>query len=177
MRKFIVFALCFVFVFTAVHKVSAYSLLGGKHKTNNIKYNFVGFEGTYDKIGKPFNDAILDWNATNTKINFAWSSSGYQITVKAKDFGNVSWSGRCTNYRQYITFGDYVDSVIEGNLYYLNRSTYSANKVKGVWAHELGHALGLDHVSGSNKLMYDNDGRTVYKPTTDEVNGVNALYK
>ncbi|WP_177184550.1 matrixin family metalloprotease [Psychrobacillus sp. OK032] len=46
----------------------------------------------------------------------------------------------------------------------------------GVLSHEIGYALGLGHVSGPNKLMYDNDGRTVFKPTSDEIDGVNYLY-
>lgn len=180
MKKFIIFTLFTILVFSTAQQAYAYALLGGKQKTNNIKYYPLDFNGTYEKIGKPFNDALADWNATKTKISFTYNTnglSGNQITVKAKDYGNVPWSGRCTNYRDWIVAGDYTDSTVEGNLWYLNKSTYNTDDVKGVWAHELGHALGLEHVSGKDKLMYENDGRTVYKPTSDEVNGINYLYK
>ncbi|NRG47577.1 matrixin family metalloprotease [Bacillus sp. CRN 9] len=177
MKKSISFALCFIFLFAVAQQTYAYALLGGKHKTNNLKFRITDFNGTYDKVGKPLNNAIADWNATSTKISFTSGGVGSEITIKAKNFGNVSWSGRCTNYRDLIIAGNYTGSVIEGNLYYLNQNSYSANKVKGVWGHELGHALGLAHVNGTNRLMYSTDARTVYKPTSDEINGVNSLYK
>lgn len=179
MKKLLIFILCTFLTFAIVQQVYAYSLLGGKHQTNNITYVIRDFNGTYDKVGKHLNTAISEWNATSTKISFsALSGTGRpQIVIKSDDYGNTGWSGRATNYREWVTFGDYVDSVVQGNLYYLNQTGYDSNDVKGVWSHELGHALGLGHVSGSNKLMYDNDGRTVYKPTQDEIDGVNSLYK
>lgn len=177
MKRLLIFSIAILLVLSVSQQVFAYAYLGGKHTSNSISYTPRDFNGTYDKVGKPFNDALADWNATATKINFFYNATTPKIVVKANDYGNVSWSGRCTNYRELIVGYNYSDSVIEGNLYYLNKSTYSASKVKGVWAHELGHALGLAHVSGSNKLMYDNDARTVYQPTYDEVDGINALYK
>lgn len=179
MKKLIVFTLCMFLTFAAAQYAYAYELLGGKHKTNNITYTTRDFNGTYEKIGQQLGNAIADWNATSTKITFSAHLGSTtirpQIVIKSDDYGKTGWSGRATNYREWVTTGDYVDSVVQGNLYYLNN--YGASTVKGVWAHELGHALGLDHVSGDNKLMYDNDGRTVYKPTSDEINGVNSLYK
>jgi hypothetical protein len=63
------------------------------------------------------------------------------------------------------------------NTYYTD--SYSSQKRKGVITHELGHALGLSHenrLGPGGSVMYDNDGRTVYSPTQDDINGVNAIY-
>jgi hypothetical protein len=63
--------------------------------------------------------------------------------------------------------------------------TYPANKAQGLWAHEFGHALGLNHNDGSPScgsvtLMYSTEYRyntcNVYTPKADEENGVNSLY-
>lgn len=174
MKKVVILGSVVGALFIGNHYVDAYALLGGKHTTTSLKYAIKEFDGTYSKVGAPLNSAVADWNATATPINFSANQTSYKITVTAKNYGNVSWSGRCTNSKDLQ--GRYISSAISGNLYYLNQGSYSTSKVKGVWAHEFGHALGLAHVSGTSKLMYNNDDRTVYKPTSDEVNGVNYLY-
>ncbi|WP_214712933.1 MULTISPECIES: M57 family metalloprotease [unclassified Exiguobacterium] len=175
MKKVLILGILFSALFFTVQHVDAYALLGGKHSTASLNYAIKQFDGTYTKVGAPLNSAVADWNATATKVSFNANQTSYKITVTAKNFGNVSWSGYCSNSKDFS--GNYTSSAISGNLYYLNQASYTASKVKGVWAHEFGHALGLAHVSQTNKLMYNNDGRTVYKPTTDEINGVNSLYK
>lgn len=177
MKKALVLLMSIFLVFIVSQEVYAYALLGGKHKTNAISYRIGTFNGTYEKVGKHLNSAILDWNATSTKISFKAVAGTNQVVIHAKNFGNLDWSAKCTNYRDYAIAGRYTSSIIDGNLYFLNKSSYTGNMVKGVWSHEFGHALGLDHVNGTTKLMHPRDTRTVYKPTTDEINGVNSLYK
>lgn len=56
-------------------------------------------------------------------------------------------------------------------------SGYSASKIQGVAAHEIGHAFGLAHNTASTAiLMYPYDTRTVTTPAADDKAGVNALY-
>lgn len=54
---------------------------------------------------------------------------------------------------------------------------YDANKVRGVAAHGMGHALGLDHVSGCRLMNGFTTSRCgIYRPTADEINGINNKY-
>lgn len=181
MKKLKLFSVLFLvsfLVFGMVTKTYAYKLLGGKHKSTTLylKINS-GFLNSDPEIGGALASARGDWNVAGTPIRI-WTTSSWdaQIKVNGAYYGNTGWSGKCTNYRDWAVGGAIDSSVIDANYTYLKASHYNLTKNKGVFAHEIGHALGLDHVSGSNKLMYDNDGRTVYKPTSDEVNGVNHLY-
>lgn len=63
------------------------------------------------------------------------------------------------------------------NFVSLPRSSGGLNRQKGVIAHEIGHAMGLAHVSDPNRLMYPY-GNTVNVDscTSDELNGINSLY-
>ena len=60
--------------------------------------------------------------------------------------------------------------------YWWTGSTY-INQKKGVIAHEMGHVFGLTHAGWSYRLMWPHgDSVMVDYPTSDEINGVNALY-
>ncbi|WP_081505061.1 matrixin family metalloprotease [Paenibacillus senegalensis] len=48
---------------------------------------------------------------------------------------------------------------------------------QGVFAHEIGHALGLDHVNDTKQVMSTAlTGREVYLPGSDDIAGANYLY-
>lgn len=178
MKKYFVVLLVPLLVISLVTDVYAYALLGGKHKTTNLKVrtNSSFLDADY-VIGGALSTAMGDWNNAGTPISMSYTTGAdAQIVFNGGYYGDIGWSGRATNYRDWIVGGNYQNSVIDANYTYLKASNYNFTKNKGVLSHELGHALGLGHVSGSNKLMYDNDGRTVYKPTSDEINGVNYLY-
>jgi Matrixin len=179
-KRFKLFSVLLVsfLVLGVVTETYAYTLLGGKHKSTTLylKLNS-GFLNSDPVIGGALASARGEWNVAGTPIRiWTTSSSDAEIKVNGDYYGNTGWSGRCTNYRDWIVGGDIDSSVIDANYTYLKASNYNLTKNKGVFSHEIGHALGLGHVSGSNKLMYDNDGRTVYKPTQDEIDGVNYLY-
>lgn len=159
--------------------VFAYNLLGGKHETKNLNVRYMdSFNGNDSKLGGPMSAAISDWHRSNTKITMGYNQSySSQIGIKGGNYGNTGWSARCTNWRKYVTTGNYTGSTIEANYTYLKSSSYSSNKIKGVFSHELGHALGLAHTTNTSVVMHPNDNRIVYKPAADDVAGVNSLYK
>ncbi|MED1919809.1 matrixin family metalloprotease, partial [Bacillus thuringiensis] len=54
----------------------------------------------------------------------------------------------------------------------------SASKKEGVFAHELGHVLGLDHVKDPQQVMSTTkDGRKVKEPGKDDIAGIKSIYK
>ncbi|RLE81197.1 MAG: hypothetical protein DRJ51_04350 [Thermoprotei archaeon] len=90
---------------------------------------------------------------------------------------DVTWDGRAIIWYS----GDWIVFVeIQINEYYT--STYEFDKVRSVAGHEIGHALGLgDESEDKAVLMNPNSARRydefgIYKPTQDEVNGINYLY-
>lgn len=64
------------------------------------------------------------------------------------------------------------------NTHYLSSAVTA--RVQVVWLHELGHAIGLNHVTSTARVMYTS-ATTAYNNgvrslTSDEVNGVNSIY-
>ncbi|MRG29815.1 M57 family metalloprotease [Laceyella tengchongensis] len=159
----------FLLVLGAWSPTFAYVLWGYKWASPNITYE-CDMHGDYTT---QCNNGKTEWSNW-TDVNLSYSSNP-GITTTAGNYGNVSWSGLCsvgsssgsTVYRMDISI----------NTYYTD--SYSSQKRKGVITHELGHALGLSHenrLGPGGAVMYDNDGRTVYSPTQDDINGVNAIY-
>ncbi|MBE7158299.1 MAG: hypothetical protein INR62_07670 [Rhodospirillales bacterium] len=70
------------------------------------------------------------------------------VSINTVSRSDVTWSGLHTHYSRPLT------NTIEINIHYV--ANYSSAKRAGVIAHEIGHALGLDHTC-ANDLMSDND--------------------
>ncbi|QQX25857.1 hypothetical protein [Heyndrickxia sporothermodurans] len=114
-------------------------MLGGKHKTTKLylKTNS-GFLNSDPLIGGAMQAARGDWNVAGTPISINMTTSwDAQIVVNGSYFGNVEWSGRCTNYKDWVVAGNYSSSVIDANYTYLKSKSYNITKNKGVFAHEM----------------------------------------
>ncbi|CAH8717644.1 matrixin family metalloprotease [Paenibacillus thiaminolyticus] len=174
MKKKIIFLLLLLTPLLAT-SVSAYTFLGGKHSKTNLRV--VVKSGTKSKYEDFIYDAARDWSNTPTKINMSvYLGGGGDIYFGGDNYGNTDWNARCTNFREYIWYGDYTTSSIEMNYDLMDSRSNLYNTA--TINHELGHALGLDHVDDSYQIMYHtgNPARKVYTPQSDDIDGVNALY-
>lgn len=151
--------------------VSAYGLLGMKRaRINGIGYSVDSNMNSTNRSS--LNNAISMWEntPTNSSISFNQSSS-YTTNFTAQNFGNIEWSGHTTS---VATNGIISMSYVSLNTYFTD--SYASYKRDAVWAHEIGHVLGLDDVTNEYTLMHYNDDRKVWNPGTDEINGINYLY-
>ncbi|WP_405115735.1 matrixin family metalloprotease [Paenibacillus sp. FSL K6-1217] len=119
----------------------------------------------------------------------AWNNAGVDVTLDyngslgGKDqiyfyndtYGaNIGWNARCAN-KPVHSSGIYKSSDIDFNMSTMDNMTNEQRQ--GVSAHEIEHALGLDHVSATNQVMCTwSGGRTAIVPGSDDKNGVNTLY-
>lgn len=156
--------------------VFAYTLLGGKH--SDAYPRAVIKSGLSSIYNTPITDSLSDWNtATNSPLAISLQyGGGGEIYFGGADFGNTDWNAQCTNFREFIWYGDYTTSSIEINYYHMDDRDVTWNK--STISHEVGHALGLDHTNDAATIMYHtgNPARTVTTPQTDDINGINYLY-
>jgi hypothetical protein len=149
-----------------------YNLTGARWPNAN---RTVTISVAYSGTATGWNNGMSAWNATPTKALFTAPGGGTQTIVlgDAND-SSVSWDG-ISNWNPGT--GTILNA--QGRLNYAKTKNYSANTIKGVAAHELGHILGLAHHNGCY-LMTDNTGTrdqcSVYTPQSDDQAGINALY-
>jgi Matrixin len=158
----------------AASPASAYKLSGQRWANVGTDPNAV-INQTYSGTGYAWESARNAWNATPTKV-WITRSTTEPTTVKLYDTNNssVAWDGYTTWYYSGSTI---TSAVAYLNYYYTRNETSST--ARGIAAHELGHALGLAHETGCPIMVaYTNLRKNcrVYEPTSDDINGVNAIY-
>lgn len=127
-------------------------------------------------------DAASSWTNTPTDIYLdEWQSNGF-IRLYAGSYGNTGWIGNTTlSCPSPPIFSSPTD--IRYNNYY--GSGYSYGRKQEVYAHELGHALGLKHTSStgcSNMTLMEGSSVSTWDqcafntPRQDDINGINAKY-
>ncbi len=167
--------LCLFSLVTFTSNTYAYNLLGGKQKTKNIVYqiNSSLTSGYHTSL----TSAMSAWDSA-TSLSFSkksGSTTDVQIYVNGADYGDVGWNAEAINYKDWVIVGNFANSAINANYYYMK--DMKELKRQGVFAHEIGHTLGLAHVTDTQQVMCtDKDGRAVSVPGSDDIKGIKAIY-
>ena len=115
-------------------------------------------------------NAIRDVKMSVTSIaNNPWKASLVRNS-------SVNWEG--ITYTKWNASGKLTSAICQLNRHYCD--SYTAARKKVVWLHELGHGWGLGHVASTKRVMYKSASAAykagVHALTSDEINGINALY-
>lgn len=122
-----------------------------------------------------FQEGIRRWNQTNTLFYFTETKTKSKGVIIGGLYANsVDGAYGYTRY-VYGSSSNWEKAEIYLNTFYLQSTSY--DKDIGVAAHEIGHSIGLKHVRGNFLMTPSSWGRTVTSPQSDDVNGVNYIYK
>jgi predicted Zn-dependent protease len=152
----------------------AYNLAGHYWDTSVVRYNYAkDLDSDYlDEL----DDALTAWNkAVQKYVAFGRDTQKSRLFIfKEADYGNTGWNAE-TSVKVYTGSDIVQTATISPNSYYMDNM--GAFDLQGVFAHELGHVLGLDHVKDKNQVMCTAaDGRKVNKPGDDDIDGIKAIY-
>lgn len=158
---------------------SAYKFLDGNPRffkcstceTAYPTYSWGDNMGGSSVIKSAWQSAVSDWKGKQSKVEFVYSSSSdsklhsFHSTDKSL-YGEMRWN---TDLLGFVTkFNGYINNNAT-NITTTNVARSTAN-------HELAHAMGLDHVSGTSIMNSSRDRTKIYVPQIDDVNGINARY-
>lgn len=105
------------------------------------------------------------------------TTSGPTFTAANNNYGATGWEGQNT---WVCPFGVTTSSLARVNDYYVGNLASNEGRIRVIWLHEIGHGLGLDHVATVARVMYTSASQAynagVRNLTSDEINGINALY-
>ncbi|WP_093134267.1 M57 family metalloprotease [Salinibacillus kushneri] len=140
---------------------------------NNVSYSYSRLQGLV-------NNAALD-NVNNHQYTVSYvksgSLSGRHVLVEDVNLSSARWTGKAEGASYNWDANDHyygVNVKLNVGNGILN---YDYPKLKGLIAHELVHAIGLQHRDSSSYLMYPYDSRDQYTPNeTEDATIMNHYY-
>ncbi|MGW4466732.1 matrixin family metalloprotease [Micromonospora sp. NPDC004704] len=142
--------------------------------------------------GSPAHAAIASWDATATPISFTLVGDGsHHLSVTqatfgpTSDFAGIIYKTPGTTLPTCSGTGAAWSSKIAAFLNRAYTDAYPAQGKQSVYAHEIGHFLGLGHTGVgpciSWPLMLSGYGTRygacgIYAPKADDINGINAIF-
>lgn len=124
------------------------------------------------KYRTPYLNAMSVWNGSTNRIR--WGNANASESYVRLSGWNEDFYGRYAPLG-YKSNGRASKFKIEIN----DNRLFMASSIfrQSVIAHEMGHALCLDHNTSSTSLMNSNRNRnSIYKPNQDDIRGVNYAY-
>ncbi len=120
--------------------------------------------GEIQKMQEALNAQVAELNALVETIN----NLAHTLNINVSELNTIN-----QNRGEEFTEGEYkVDATgREINIYEFSTKT----KLQVVLAHELGHALGLDHVADPKAIMYKMNDNTTGLPTADDIAALKAV--
>ncbi|MCL2433974.1 MAG: hypothetical protein FWD16_05595, partial [Clostridia bacterium] len=155
----------------------AYQHNPGRHLTywspsGNIQFKFTNGDATWLSNMRP---GITAWNNSNANVSFSENASSNNTAAVL--WIDDTYYGVCKGWT-YAGFGPRLTRfAIE-----MNSKTLPTSYITSVFAHELGHTIGLlDNPAGQSKnsslMNYDRDRSIVKGPTAFDTQSVNMLYR
>jgi hypothetical protein len=143
----------------------------------NTQYSWGDYlsESNSSVIKTGWQDAISDWHNAQNKVRFKYSSSSSNKlhsmhNIDKSLFGRMTWT---TNDDNLVTrFNGYINAYADHD----DQKISDTNVAKSVGSHELGHVMGIHHVSGTSIMNDKRNRKTIYKPQSDDIKGINAIY-
>lgn len=158
-------------IFASTSISEAYVLEGYKLPSKSSTYKWgSNLDNGSSVIKTGWNAADTAWNLSSN-IVFSVNTSSVNTLNSWYEYSS-SYYGRMTT--SYTTKG--IVTKFSGDINSGNTNITKANVAKSTGVHEFGHAIGIDHNSGTSIMNSSRDRTKMHIPQADDKNGVNKIY-
>ena len=158
-----------ILVTTLVLPIHAYNLTGYYVANMSTQYAWGSNMTSTSIIKTGWQNAVSAWNNEGMNIGYNSNSrnlleSRYNSTGSENGMSIIDLYSSSPTVKQFVC---YMNSAKGG---------WTSTTAKSTGIHELGHVVGLDHVTGRAIMDENRDRTSIYTVQTDDRNGFNAIY-